>query len=305
MVADIHGLLSQLSSDGLRKACRIKNVDMESPRKMDYVIELESYEWNDEETEDLIEAIIEDKEEKRNVASISIYRSETDSPLNSFTNFFERNPISEEANGKLEGFHMDSHNENGIEGTYYFSVYKMIIDKVRMTTRNYYTPVPVNFTINPHHSILLKCFDTMPGYSMKSKKTIEDGTGVSFTIPGLYNFTYIEANNRVNNFLAQLDVAGVSMIDMDVEGHVRTLKRVKYTGADLLNDADIRTYADRGGKIIGFSPIVQYNGNRFECTIKSTERMAYISVLRGRNPTIALAENFAEHLVGLYLRYLC
>ena len=62
MEINIKEILEELSFEALKKTCGIKNIKMESRKKMDYVEELSAYDWSDDELQKVIEIFRKDRE---------------------------------------------------------------------------------------------------------------------------------------------------------------------------------------------------------------------------------------------------
>ncbi|MBU7029404.1 MAG: hypothetical protein HXS48_20885 [Theionarchaea archaeon] len=90
-------------------------------------------------------------------------------------------------------------------------------------------------------------------------------------------------------------------VNIDIEGVVRTLSLVKYTGSgNVLKDKDVVKYLRQGGTIVGIEFIGEWRNCNFKFKIGYSTRIGYCRVSRGRN-SLELTEEALSKLREVYL----
>jgi len=120
----------------------------------------------------------------------------------------------------------------------------------------------------------------------------------------MVNSSYI--NDKLKEFLEKFEekvgeIDEIISVGIDVQGKVRTLRSVKYTGSgDILSDPDVRKYLKKGGYIVGIEFIGNWRGCKFRFKIGYSDKFSYMRVSRGRN-SLELTKEALSKLKTIYL----
>jgi len=176
MEIDIRSILEELSFEALKKASKIKNIEIESRKKEDYIKELSDHPWVSDDFEKLIEIFKEDRENSVKAVLSYIFRSSdiinlSPKAIRSRLNEHAVDFKQEEINGFKVKESEESADEKLINFEYWYTKRVIILDD---TGKILYFPVPTRtrFEMKPLDGIVM-IYTISPGIALKCKNILE------------------------------------------------------------------------------------------------------------------------------------
>lgn len=181
MEVDIGRVLKELSLGGLKKACEIKNIEIRSRKKEDYIVELSALEWSDSEFKKLTGVFKEDRENSVKVVLSYLFRSSDIINLSPKTIESKLKKCEADLSQEIiNGFKVIEPGERLINSEYWYTRQELILDDMG---KIHYYPVPtrIRFEIKPLDGIVM-IYTISPGNALKCKNALEEVLTIE-TIP--------------------------------------------------------------------------------------------------------------------------